>query len=329
YHAVPSGEPPIPPTPHVDGVFHYLHDALGSVIGLVDAAGELVERYTYDPYGKVFIEKWDEDANEGAGDWVASSEPTSGLPHSAVGNPFMWTGQRYDASTATYGFYARSYSPTLGRWLQRDPMEYVDGVNLYEALASSPYVYSDSYGGSIVSYIAKRGAKYGFIRVAREFVKEKIKNKLKRLAEREYGRKLLKEAEDAIDLLDDEWWEIVIELIPVAGDVYGINKCSKRVKQLLNKLDEIEEKTKKYIKNLRQKGVRKAWKREKDLVKRTGRGSHDWTEDQKKELLERGRVSGYEGHHKQTVKDRPDLADDPDNVEILKHEDHMKKHYGD
>ncbi|MBE7505749.1 MAG: hypothetical protein HS101_05610 [Planctomycetia bacterium] len=27
-------------------VFHYLHDALGSVIGLVNDAGELVERYT-------------------------------------------------------------------------------------------------------------------------------------------------------------------------------------------------------------------------------------------------------------------------------------------
>ncbi|MCC7313880.1 MAG: hypothetical protein IT419_03600 [Planctomycetes bacterium] len=40
-------------------VYHYLHDVLGSVIGLVDGAGELVERYTYDPYGKVFIEKWD------------------------------------------------------------------------------------------------------------------------------------------------------------------------------------------------------------------------------------------------------------------------------
>ncbi|OWY72764.1 hypothetical protein B7486_00005, partial [cyanobacterium TDX16] len=99
YHAVPSGEPPIPPTPHVDGVFHYLHDVLGSVIGLVDAAGELVERYTYDPYGKVFIEKWDAAANSGAGAWAASEKDcgpsTCGkLPVSSVGNPFIWHRRR-------------------------------------------------------------------------------------------------------------------------------------------------------------------------------------------------------------------------------------------
>ncbi|MBE7506266.1 MAG: hypothetical protein HS101_08285 [Planctomycetia bacterium] len=52
-------DPEDPPVSMPSGAYHYLHDALGSVIGLVDAPGELVERYTYDPYGKVFIEKWD------------------------------------------------------------------------------------------------------------------------------------------------------------------------------------------------------------------------------------------------------------------------------
>jgi RHS repeat-associated protein len=113
-------------THHFDPVytanFHYLHDVLGSVIGLVDDAGELVERYTYDPYGKVFIEKWDATANGGNGAWIASTEPTSGMPNSSVGNPFTWTGHRYDAAVGLYATLYRAYSPTLGRWLQRDPI---------------------------------------------------------------------------------------------------------------------------------------------------------------------------------------------------------------
>jgi len=37
-------------------VLHYIHDALGGVVGLTNAAGALVERYTYDPYGQTYIE---------------------------------------------------------------------------------------------------------------------------------------------------------------------------------------------------------------------------------------------------------------------------------
>jgi len=95
--------------------YHYLHDVLGSVIGLVDDAGKMVERYTYDPYGKVFIEKWDAAANGGNGDWTASAEPVSGLPVSSVGNPFMWTGHRYDAAVGLHATLYRTYSPTLGK----------------------------------------------------------------------------------------------------------------------------------------------------------------------------------------------------------------------
>lgn len=49
----PEGEPI-----QVEKSWHYLHDMLGSVVGVVDDNGTLVERYTYDPYGKVFIVKW-------------------------------------------------------------------------------------------------------------------------------------------------------------------------------------------------------------------------------------------------------------------------------
>ena len=72
-------------------VLHYLHDALGSVITLTDAGDpeaeppvepQIVERYDYEPYGQTLI-------TDASGSTLASS---------AYGNPFAWTGQRYDAS---------------------------------------------------------------------------------------------------------------------------------------------------------------------------------------------------------------------------------------
>src|SRR5690606_28692292 len=87
-------------------VFHYQPDALGSTAILTDSNGAVVESYEYDPYGKTYIYSYS------AGQYRVNS---------SFGNPFMWTGQRFDAATGLYHFWARSYSPTLGRWMQRDP----------------------------------------------------------------------------------------------------------------------------------------------------------------------------------------------------------------
>lgn len=114
---------------------HYLRDVLGSVIGLANSSGTLVEKYTYDPYGRTLVES--RNAATGAFEYANAS---------AFGNPWMWTGQRYDAGVKLYHFLFRSYSPVLGRWLQRDPLGYVDGVNLYEYLNGDPIKGSDPYG---------------------------------------------------------------------------------------------------------------------------------------------------------------------------------------
>ncbi len=133
-------------------VLHYVRDALGSVVGLLDAGepdatpepvpAKLVERYDYDPYGKTYIAHWDPAAGSGSGDWVrhAADEP------SAFGNPFMWTGQRHDVAIGLYHFPFRTYSPRLGRWLQRDPLGYVDGVNLVEYVRSMVNRFVDPLG---------------------------------------------------------------------------------------------------------------------------------------------------------------------------------------
>ncbi len=161
--------------------YHYLHDVLGSVIGVVDEDGDLVERFTldagerlcrspragrtrsirrrvkgttYDPYGRPFIETWDATANEGSGAWVERASecgtgvPACGqMPYSSIGNPFMWTGHRYDAVVGLYHTLFRFYEPLLGRWPQRDPIEYKGGsVNLYEYVGSSPLFWIDPFG---------------------------------------------------------------------------------------------------------------------------------------------------------------------------------------
>jgi len=64
--------------------------------------------------------------------------------------------------------------------------------------------------------------------------------------------------------------------------------------------------------------VKVAWKNEKKLVEETGIGSRKWSEEEIKELKETGTVKGYEGHHLKSVKDYPESAGDPHNIEFLK-----------
>ena len=39
-----------------------------------------------------------------------------------------------------------TYDYSTGRWLQRDPVGYVDGMNLYEYVTSNPIIYQDAFG---------------------------------------------------------------------------------------------------------------------------------------------------------------------------------------
>lgn len=65
---------------------------------------------------------------------------------SNVNNSFTYTGRRYDSESGMYHYRNRMYSAELGRFLQRDPKGYVDGMNLYAYVMNNPLKYLDAMG---------------------------------------------------------------------------------------------------------------------------------------------------------------------------------------
>ena len=61
-------------------------------------------------------------------------------------NEIIYCGYRYDPETELYYVRARTYNPTLGRWLQRDPIGYAGGIGLYEYGGDNSLVHLDPDG---------------------------------------------------------------------------------------------------------------------------------------------------------------------------------------
>ena len=118
-------------------------------------------------------------------------------------------------------------------------------------------------------------------------------------------------------------------MLPIVGDAIG--KGGKIARAAIKHGDEIVEGTKdsaRIIKNARQRAVRNAWKQEKEMVEITGQGTRRWTKSELKELVETGKVKGYQGHHINNVKDHPEMAGNPNNVEFLNKTEHLESHGG-
>jgi len=112
-------------------VYYYHYDGLGSVAALTDVNGTFVEYYEYNVFGEPTI--WDVNAME-----IVDS--------SVVGNPYMFTGREYDSDTGLYYYRARYYNPSIGRFLQTDPIGYAGGLNLYTYIGNNPLNWIDPWG---------------------------------------------------------------------------------------------------------------------------------------------------------------------------------------
>lgn len=85
--------------------------------------------------------------------------------------------------------------------------------------------------------------------------------------------------------------------------------------------------TKEELDRLRAQAVEDAWKHEAELV-RQGKGTRDWTVSQQAELLEYGKVSGFEGQHMKNVADYPEFAGYSSNIQFLTYEEHLYGGHG-
>ena len=78
----------------------------------------------------------------------------------------------------------------------------------------------------------------------------------------------------------------------------------------------------------RRKAVANAWKRERILVSK-GMGTRNWTKEEQREILAKGKVKGYEGHHMKSVDGHNSRAGDYNNIQFLTRKEHLEAHKGD
>jgi RHS repeat-associated protein len=157
--------------------YYYHSNNLYSVAALTDAAGAVIERYKYDPYGKATI---------------LAPDGTTIRTASLVNNPFMYDGYYHDTETGLEFVNARYYSSDLGRFIARDPIGYEGGINLYRYCSDNPANSTDPLGlrdetyeeRQVLTYLeelAKDAEKKGMKNLASNIRKviEDIKKKIK------------------------------------------------------------------------------------------------------------------------------------------------------
>jgi RHS repeat-associated protein len=102
----------------------YAYDANGNVTDLVGTNGTGLAHYEYDSFGNPLV--------------------ATGVL--AAANPFRFSTKYTDDETGLVYYGYRYYSPELGRWLSRDPLEEGVELNIYAFVMNRPLNWHDPFG---------------------------------------------------------------------------------------------------------------------------------------------------------------------------------------
>ena len=94
------------------------------------ASWQVAEHFVYDAYGQFTV--------------TNASWSTASVEY--LGWNYTFQGMRYDAAIGDNFSLTRVYNPRIGTWLSQDPMGYVDGASLYQAMGGSPINHVDPKG---------------------------------------------------------------------------------------------------------------------------------------------------------------------------------------
>ena len=106
---------------------------------------------------------------QGSAVWQAAYEPF-GAVHAVTGSLTLdarFPGQWFDLETGLHYNWHRHYDPTLGRYIEPDPIGLAGGSNRYAYAMSSPLMFIDSYGllNPVKFVVAMTNTKKGVTRV--------------------------------------------------------------------------------------------------------------------------------------------------------------------
>ena len=111
----------------------YLHDVLGSVIGVTDEQGNQKEAYSFDVWGNRYDRQNRNNSNHTDNGWNA-------LPATLFG----FNGKRFDPKAGLYDYGFRDYKPEVARWTTVDPIH--AGKNWYGYVENDPVNWVDRFG---------------------------------------------------------------------------------------------------------------------------------------------------------------------------------------
>jgi len=129
-------------------------DANYNVLGLVNSAGTLQERYEYSAYGQrqIFVSADSGDAGCYTPAMMSTHVASTGGVVDPYGiNEVGHQGLMHDEETGLVYNRARMLNPALGRFMQHDPKRYVDGANLYLCNQGNPIRLRDAMGTQTIT----------------------------------------------------------------------------------------------------------------------------------------------------------------------------------